>query len=222
MTALPHAVLFDMDGTLVDTEPLWFVAERDVMVDLGGAWDERDHAACLGGAVPRTVAYMAARLPGEHDHADLGERLMSTVVGLIADADLRLLPGARELLADAADLGLPRALVSASWRRIIDAVGERISTQLGAQVFDVVVAGDEVADTKPHPEPYRTAAAALGFWPGDCLAIEDSPTGIASARAAGCGVVAITHANIALPAGVASVDSLAGHTVAGLWALTRA
>ena len=88
---------------------------------------------------------------------------------------------------------MPTALVSASWTRLIAAVQQKIDDDLGQAAFDLIVAGDDVANSKPHPDPYLTAAAGLGQEPADCLALEDSPTGVRSALAAGCVVVAIPH-----------------------------
>ena len=114
--------------------------------------------------------------------------------------------------------------MSASWRRIIAAVGDQAAGDLGGSAFDAIVAGDEVTRSKPDPEPYLTGAATLAVSPDACLAIEDSPTGVASAVAAGCGVVAVpspaNRERVALP-GVVVVETLAGRTIADLWGATR-
>ena len=218
---LPAAVLFDMDGTLIDSEPLWFQAELAVMGQLGGPWGRTDHVACMGGPLEHTVAYMNARLPVPQDPQELGTTIMDAMESIVRGSELAWKPGARELVGQCQALGLPAALVSASWRRIIAAVGDQAAGDLGGSAFDVIVAGDEVTRSKPDPEPYLTAAASLGVAAADCLAIEDSPTGVEAAAAAGCAVVAVpspaNREKVARP-GVRVVDSLAGSTVEGLWA----
>lgn len=222
--SLPAAVLFDMDGTLIDSEPLWFQAEIEVMGELGGPWGHADHVACMGGPLEHTVEYMNARLPVRQDPQDLGTRIMDAMEALVRGSQLAWKPGARELVGECRTLGLPAALVSASWRRIIVAVGDQATGDLGGSAFDVIVAGDEVERSKPHPEPYLSAAALLGVDVTDCLALEDSPSGVASAAAAGCTVFAIPNpANVekvSLP-GVQVLSSLAGSTIEGLWLSAR-
>ena len=125
-------------------------------------------------------------------------------------------PGARELLDALRDAGVPSALVTMSWRSMADAVVEA----LPHEAFAVVVTGDEVDHGKPHPEPYWTAARQLGVEPGDCVAIEDSPTGVRSAVSAGVPTIAVPHV-VAVPElpGAVHVDSLVGltpHRVADL------
>lgn len=225
MTAdLPAAVLFDMDGTLVDSEPLWFEAEIEVMTALGGPWGRDDHVACMGGPLEHTVAYMNARLPVAADPDTLGTMIVDVMESRVRANDVAWKPGARALVGECRELGLPAALVSASWRRIIAAVGDQAAGDLGGSAFDAIVAGDEVTRSKPDPEPYLTGAAALAVSPDACLAIEDSPTGVASAVAAGCGVVAVpspaNRERVALP-GVVVVETLAGRTIADLWGATR-
>lgn len=215
---LPGAVLFDMDGTLIDSEPLWLQAELQVMEGLGGAWTEADQMACLGGPLERVVDYMIARAGGGHDREATMTALLDGMEHLLRTTPLVWRPGARDLLLEARAAGIPTALVSASWNQLIDAVSERIREDIGQRAFDVVVAGDDVQQTKPHPEPYLTAAAALGVEVGDCLVLEDSPTGVTSGVAAGCRVVAIPHIATVDGPGVTVIDSLVGWTVASLWA----
>ena len=98
-------------------------------------------------------------------------------------------PGARELLTSLNRAGVPCALVTMSWKNITD----EVLRQMPPGTFRAVITGDMVMNGKPHPEPYRRAAEALGVDPLSCVAIEDSPTGVASAEAAGCVVVAVAH-----------------------------
>ena len=222
MTALPDAVLFDMDGTIVDSEPLWLAAELAVMAELGGPWTPADQEACLGGPLERVVDLMLERSGSDAGADAVRDRVLDVVEGFMREAELAWRPGARALLTECRALGIPAALVTASWRRLVDAMHEGIAADLGYEPFAVIVAGDDVTASKPHPEPYATAARLLGTEPGRCLALEDSPTGIRSAWDAGCAVIAIPHL-APVPAGISPCElaTLEGSTVAGLWAATR-
>jgi HAD superfamily hydrolase (TIGR01509 family) len=183
------AVLWDMDGLLVDTEPLWTRAEHDVAAHYGSTFTPAAKAAIVGTrldtAVPLLLEHFGVpATPEEVERA--GRLLLSRVVALFLAEPLPLQPGAARLLADLADAGVPCALVSSSFRVLVDAV---LST--GAGPFATTLAGDEVARAKPDPEPYLTAAARLGADPARCVVLEDSPTGVASGTAAGCAVVAV-------------------------------
>jgi HAD superfamily hydrolase (TIGR01509 family) len=220
MSGLPAAVLFDMDGTLIDSEGLWLEAEISTMARLGGVWTETDQAHCLGGPLERVTAYMLERSGSDLEAAAVGELLLESMERLLRETPLAWRPGARDLLGECRSLGLPTALVSASWNRLIDAVGEKIESDLGAPGFDLVVAGDDVGRSKPHPDPYLRAASGLGHAPGDCLALEDSPTGVSSAVSAGCRVVAIPHIADIDADGAVVIASLADWSVADLWQAT--
>jgi HAD superfamily hydrolase (TIGR01509 family) len=127
--------------------------------------------------------------------------------------DLPWRPGARELLAECRHAGIPCALVTMSWRPLADAV--IASAPTGS--FAASITGDEVTNGKPGPEPYAAAAAALGVDPRRCVAIEDSPTGVASATAAGCATLGVPHVvPLAPAAGLAIVGSLADVALADL------
>lgn len=217
---LPGAVLFDMDGTLIDSEPLWLRSEQAIMASLGGEWSDEDQTACLGGPLERAVDYMIAKAGGGHDSDAVMWQLLDLMEDLLRTTPLVWQPGARALLIDARAQGVLTALVSASWNLLIDAVRDRIDTDIGHKAFDVVVAGDDVSQSKPHPEPYLTAARTLGVPPEDCLVLEDSPTGVASGLAAGCTVIAIPHLRSIAAVGAHVVTSLEGSTVASLWALS--
>ena len=224
MTQLPAAVLFDMDGTLIDSEGLWLIAEQRTMDALGAGWSEADQSACLGGPLERVVAYMLAKAGLDRAEAPAVEAaLLAHIEGLFRAEPLTWRPGALELLGEARELGIPSALVTASWRRLIDAVHASMVREFGADPFAVIIGGDEVEQSKPHPAPYLRAAERLGVPVTQCLAIEDSPTGIASAVASGAGVVAVPH--LAAPPdlpGLVVRTSLAGSDLAGLWALVAA
>jgi len=220
MTAyhLPAAVLFDMDGTLLDTEHLWLQAEIATMAQVGGQWSADDQMHCLGGPLERVVEYMLGKAAAGATPELVQEVLLTRIVDLLRTSPVSWRPGARELLHEAVVLGLPVALVTASWRQLIHAVHDRIVAELGYEPFTVIVGGDDVTFSKPHPEPYLTAADALGFETLDCLALEDSPTGVRSALDAGCRVIGIAHITPIDPAeGLTLVPTLQGQTVAGLW-----
>jgi len=185
-TAAGTAVLFDMDGLLIDSEPLWLAAERSVMARLGSGWTEADQAALLGGSLERTVRYLLAKAARPAPAEAIGEWLMADIAERVRRDGVPLRPGARELLTAVAAAGLPRALVTSSERSFMDAV--LASTGLR---FDVLVCAEDVTATKPDPEPYLLAAKLVGVPPGDCFALEDSPNGVASAEAAGCRVFAV-------------------------------
>jgi HAD superfamily hydrolase (TIGR01509 family) len=180
------AVLFDMDGLLIDSEPLWLEAETAVMARLGGHWDAADQAGLVGGSLARTVRTLLARAVRPVPPEVVGEWLMSDITGRVRRGGVPLRPGARELLAQVTASGLPRALVTSSQRGFMRAV--LASTGLA---FDVLVSGEDVTATKPDPEPYLLAAKLVGVPPEDCVALEDSPNGVASAQAAGCRVIAV-------------------------------
>jgi HAD superfamily hydrolase (TIGR01509 family) len=182
-----RAVLWDMDGTLVDSEPVWARVQIGVLTDLGGTWTIDDCVRLIGSALPDALQEWMAVLPDGVIAADaLAERIYSEVV-LSLKEEIDVQPGARELLAALRAVGVPCALVSASYRTMIDAVLSHFPPGL----FEVVVAGDEVTNGKPHPEPYLTAAQELGVDPADCVVIEDSLNGARSGTAAGAFVVAV-------------------------------
>jgi HAD superfamily hydrolase (TIGR01509 family) len=178
-----------MDGTLVDTEPYWIAREHEIVAEFGnGLWNEEHGRQLVGRDLRDSARYMIehGELPLAVDH----------VVNLLLDGVIDRLrtripwqPGAPELLAELRRAGVPCALVTMSWRRFADAVVHA----LPRGTFDAVVTGDEVTHGKPHPEPYLRAAALLGVDPHQCVAIEDSPTGIQSAMAAGCVTVGVPH-----------------------------
>ncbi|GFN10153.1 HAD-IA family hydrolase [Streptomyces microflavus] len=186
---LPRAVLLDMDGTLVDTEPLWLDAAREVAAAHGHTLTDEEGAGVLGRTCADTAVHLAALCPRAVDDRILESALEDTFLAAV-EAGIELRPGARDLLDLLADGNIPAALVSASPRRVVDAV---LKT-LGAEAFRTTVADGETDRSKPHPDPYLEAAARLRLPPGACLVVEDSPTGTAAAEEAGCRVVAVPSA----------------------------
>lgn len=190
MTEL-RAILWDMDGTIVDSEPLWQREEQRLMSDAGLDWSDARAASFIGSPLPVTVARMrAAGLPLAQEAA------VETLIEAVASELHRNLPwrpGARELLLDAARAGGAErtrvALVTMSERRVARALVDALPG-----IFDAVVTGDAVERGKPDPEPYLTAMSRLSVAPEECLAFEDSLPGVASARASGAVTIGIEHA----------------------------
>lgn len=180
----PQAVLFDLDGVLVDSEPLWGEAERQVVADHGRPWDESVRTA-MHGRGPDDAARILADHLGVDDTDAVERQLLVAMAGRLR-RDIRSLSGARELLADLAGR-VPVAVVTNSRRVLADL--SLVGTGLDEWVTTLVAAEDSPA-AKPAPDPYLTAAATLGVDPAACIAIEDSEVGIAAAVAAGCWTVA--------------------------------
>jgi HAD superfamily hydrolase (TIGR01509 family) len=180
-----HAVLWDLDGTLVDTEPVWMAAERELAAEHGIDWTHEDGLALVGLALPDSGDYVKARLRSERSSAEIVDYLVERVAANVA-REVPWRPGALDLVAAFAKAGVPQALVTMSYAPIAAAVAQHLP-------LAAVVTGDAVVMGKPHPEAYLTAAKLLGCAPEECLAIEDSATGAASANAAGCEVLVIPH-----------------------------
>ncbi|MER5772507.1 HAD family hydrolase [Streptomyces sp. NPDC001985] len=199
-----EAVFLDMDGTLVDTEGFWWDAEVEVFAGLGHTLDEAWRDVVVGGPMTRSAGFLIEATGADIALPELTVLLNDRFEARI-DRGVPLMPGAERLLAELAAHRVPTALVSASHRRIID----RVLASLGPANFTLSVAGDEVERTKPHPDPYLLAARGVGADPSGCAVIEDTATGVASAEAAGCRVVAVPSvAPIAPAAGRVVVGSL--------------
>ncbi|MEU4145392.1 HAD family hydrolase [Streptomyces parvulus] len=181
-----QAVLLDMDGTLVDTEGFWWDVEVEVFASLGHTLEDSWRHVVVGGPMTRSAGFLIEATGADITLAELSVLLNDGFERRIGSG-LRLMPGAARLLAELTAHDVPTALVSASHRRIID----RVLDSLGHRHFALTVAGDEVARTKPHPDPYLAAAAGLGADPARCAVVEDTATGVAAAEAAGCQVVAV-------------------------------
>jgi HAD superfamily hydrolase (TIGR01509 family) len=198
-----QAVLFDMDGLLVDSEPLWFEVEQAVMSRLGGDWTPEDQQALVGGSLHRSVGYLLRRASWPASHEQVAGWLVSGMADLLAGREAVAMPGAIDLLARLRNAGIPRVLVTSSERVIMDAVLASLAKH--DIQFDATLCGADVQHPKPHPEPYRRAATLIGADPARCVALEDSPNGVASALAAGCITIAVP--------GVAHVEPRPGLTI---------
>jgi HAD superfamily hydrolase (TIGR01509 family) len=201
-----------MDGTLCDTEPYWIETEFALAERFGAEWTTADALQLVGNDLLESGRYIRRRMGLDLSPEEIVELLLDGVVARIAEA-VPWRPGARELLASLHEAGVRCALVTMSWQRFVAPV----LRQLPPGSFEVVVTGDQVSNGKPHPEPYETAATALGVAPEDCIAIEDSNTGAESAEAAGCTVLVVPQ-HVPVLDGPRRVfrDSLADVTAASL------
>ena len=201
MSAPFSAVLWDMDGTLVDTEPYWMASETPLVERFGGTWTHEQALGLVGLGLEDAArifqgAGVRMTVPAIVDH------LTDDVMRQLETEGVPFRPGARELLAGLRDAGVKTALVTMSMRRMARTVVDLIDFE----AFDVVIAGDDVTRPKPFPDPYLQACELLGVAPGDTVAIEDSPNGLRSAVAAG---------TVAL--GVPNIISLEGVGARGIW-----
>jgi HAD superfamily hydrolase (TIGR01509 family) len=203
--APPAAVLFDLDGLLVDSEPLWTIAEHKVAESLGGKFTPELKERMIGKRLDLAVGVLLDGLDTAQARAadphTVGQELMAHTAALFAEG-VPLQPGAEQLLDALAAAHVPLALVSSSYRQLVDAA----LIGVGAHRFAVSVAGDEVTHGKPDPEPYVTAAKELGVVPARCVVLEDARAGLDSAIAAGCACIYVPT----FPADKQDPDSSAG------------
>ncbi|MEP7034694.1 MAG: HAD family hydrolase [Dermatophilaceae bacterium] len=210
--ALPAAVLWDMDGTLVDTEPYWIAAEHALVKSYGGVWTDEHAHQLVGNDLLVSAEYIRAHSPVDLTSLQVVNELLSRVVASVKE-HVPWRPGARELLDALVAQGVPCALVTMSWESLATAV----VSNLPAGSFAAVVTGDVVKHGKPHPEPYLAAARLLGVRPAACVAIEDSPPGVASAVAAGIPTIAVPHhVDVPQTPGSVQVPTLSGLAPADL------
>ena len=183
-----EAVFFDMDGLFVDSEPIWLESEAEVTAPFGYAWRDEDQVACLGGPLSRVGEYMFEKC----NYVESPTFFTNTLIE-IQTTKLRgktpLMPGASELLLQLQSHNIATGLVSASPRKIVNAVLEN----LGGNPFPFSISSDDVVNTKPHPDAYLLAAKKVGAEISRCLVFEDSLTGVSAAKSSGAWLIAVPH-----------------------------
>ncbi|MEO0066892.1 MAG: hypothetical protein RJB63_17 [Actinomycetota bacterium] len=185
---LPAAVLWDMDGTLVDSEEYWLSSEQNLAQEFNGTWNAQDGLDLIGMSLYDSSKVMKTKMGLSLEPDEIINRLTDDVVAQL-QVSIPWRPGAQTLLRELKKRGVKTALVTMSMKRM----AESVANQIPFKAFDVIVAGDMVSQGKPHPEPYLMAAQLLGVAPGDCVAFEDSHTGLTSAEAAGTKAIGVTN-----------------------------
>jgi len=183
-----EAILFDMDGLFIDSEPEWHAAETEMMRGYGYDWQPADQLQCLGGPLARVTEYMSSCLNGSIKPEVLAKEIIDEMTNRLTSATTYM-PGAIEFSKMVSQAKIPQALVSASPRTLVNAV----VSNLDQNYFKETVAAGDIERTKPFPDPYLHAAKLLGVEISNCLIFEDSQTGITAATASGAFVVAIPH-----------------------------
>jgi HAD superfamily hydrolase (TIGR01509 family) len=207
------AVLWDMDGTLINSELLWIEQERAMMNELAAQWSDEDSLHCVGGPMARVDAYMRSKLSLENQDRftplELTNSLLARMERRLAQG-VEFAPGAEKLMKEMRSYSIPLALVSASPRPLVDAA----LASIGAGNFNITVSDNDVAQSKPNPEGYLLAARKLSVAIESCLVIEDSITGTTAAIDSGAYVLGLPHFS-ALPEGpkVIHMKSLEGVTL---------
>lgn len=201
----PQAVLWDMDGTLVDTEPFWIASEHDYAASRNQRWDEELSKQLIGLSLYETAKIIRAKfsVTDKTDQEIIDELTAGVVQRLQHKLPFR--PGALELLSELRASGVKTALVTMSMFSMASSIVNRIEFE----AFDLIVSGDRVTHGKPHPEPYLTAAEQLGVDISKCVALEDSNTGLTSAEASGALAIGIPNiVDIPQKPGRVLIDSL--------------
>ena len=216
MSLMPAAVLFDLDGTLVDTEPYWIDVEMELATRDGGTWTHADGLGLIGSDLRHSARVLREQGGLQGTDQEIIDALVAGVAQRNATHGIRWRPGARALLDELHAARVPCAIVTMSYRTL----AESVVALLPDGMIHTIVGGDDVQQGKPHPEPYLLAAARLGVDIAHCIGVEDSPTGIASVEAAGAraiGVPFLLHLHRA--PGRSRVESLASLTLADLQAI---
>jgi len=188
MTKFYRAVFFDMDGLFVDSEPIWLMAETELMASHGYEWTQEDQNYCLGGPLSKVGQYMCDKVNTNQSAQYFTDEVISLMTKKLS-AGAPLMPGALELLNDLKHNDIPTALVSASPRVLVDAVLRSVPDHS----FSFSLSADDVVNPKPDPEAYLKAAERFDANIKDCLILEDSPNGVRAATASGAFTIAVPH-----------------------------
>ena len=211
------AVLFDMDGTLIDSEPYWLASEQALAAEHGAAWGPNDGLDLVGMSLVDSSLVIKERIGSDLEPEAIVERLTNEVVERL-HRHVPWRPGAKELLLELRERGIRTALVTMSLHRMAMSVVDALTDEMdGVAPFDIVLGGDQVTRGKPHPEPYLVAAERLGVAIEDCIAIEDSLNGLVSAESSGAKAIGVPNV-VSLPErpGRTIWPTLEGVTVAHL------
>lgn len=188
ISELPSAVLWDMDGTLIDSEPYWMESEGAFARENNSSWTEQDGLSLVGLSLYDSSKIIKEKVGSSLEPDQIIQKLTDEVTAQLRQKVLWR-PGAKELLMMLRRENIKTALVTMSMHRM----AQQVVDAIGFDAFDVIVAGDDVAQGKPHPEAYLKAAELLGVRPENCVAFEDSNTGLRSAEAAGTKAVGIKN-----------------------------
>ena len=186
--SFPHAVLWDMDGTLIDSEPYWLASESEFASSRNSSWGREDGLGVIGMSLYESSKLLKARVGTDLEPQEIIDEVTNGVLARL-DQSIPWRPGARELLTLLRENSIKTALVTGSMHRM----AKQVADSIGFDAFDLIIGGDDVSNGKPHPESYLKAAAILGVDPTNCVAFEDSLTGITAAEAAGTKAVGIAH-----------------------------
>lgn len=181
------AAFFDMDGLFLDSEPQWHLSQQEICARYSYLWDDDDQRICIGGPLSRVGDYISDICAHDMTGPQVVQKLIEMMLVKLS-TEANLMPGAFDAVERVRKV-MPVALVSASPRILMDAA----LTSLPANFFQFSISADDVARTKPFPDPYIEAAKRMGVSTSSCVVFEDSLTGIASAKSAGCAVVAVPH-----------------------------
>jgi HAD superfamily hydrolase (TIGR01509 family) len=185
---LPAAVLWDMDGTIIDSEPYWLASESAFAAAHDSTWGHDEGLGVIGMSLYESSILLKERVGSSLEPQQIIDQITDGVLAQLERA-IPWRPGARELLQLLKENNVKTALVTASMHRM----AQKVSEQIGFDAFDAIVGGDDVVKGKPHPESYLRAAQILGVDPTHCVAFEDSHTGLSAAEAAGTKAVGIPH-----------------------------
>lgn len=205
---VPSALLWDLDGTIVDSEDYWIKAEVELAERFNGIWTHEDGLIQVGQGLPVTAAALQNR--GVELSIDEIIDYLAERVGQLLEKAIPWRPGALDMLQSAHRAGIPQAMVTMS----VHSIAETVAAKIPEAEFALLITGDRVPHQKPHPAAYEMAAAGLGFAPSDCLAFEDSPSGMRSAHDSGAALIGVRHlVPLDESIGTSLWDSLAGHSL---------